>query len=137
MIQYALAYMALPTGVRLSRYEVGSLLGVGGMGEVYQARDVSLARDVALKFIPDAFARDRERLARFEREAKLLASLNHPGIATIHSFEREGDLHFLVMELVPGRTLAEILTSGPLPLEDALGYSVRLRKLSRRRTTRE
>ena len=122
MIQYALAYMALPTGVRLSRYEVGSLLGVGGMGEVYQARDVSLARDVALKFIPDAFARDRERLARFEREAKLLASLNHPGIATIHSFEREGDLHFLVMELVPGRTLAEILTSGPLPLEDALGY---------------
>jgi len=122
MIQYALASMALHSGLRLSRYEVGSLLGVGGMGEVYQARDISLARDVALKFIPDAFARDRERLARFEREAKLLASLNHPGIATIHSFEKEGDLHFLVMELVPGRTLAEILTSGPLPLEDALGY---------------
>lgn len=114
--------MALHSGVRLSRYEVGSLLGAGGMGEVYQARDISLARDVALKFIADAFARDRERLARFEREAKLLASLNHPGIATIHSFEHEGDLHFLVMELVPGRTLAEILTSGPLPLDDALGY---------------
>jgi len=114
--------MALSPGVRLTHYEVGSLLGAGGMGEVYQARDTTLARDVALKVIPDGFSRDRERIARFEREAKLLASLNHPNIAAIHSFEREGDIHFLVMELVPGKTLAEILALGPLSLEDALSY---------------
>jgi eukaryotic-like serine/threonine-protein kinase len=114
--------MALSPGARLTHYEVGSLIGAGGMGEVYQARDTTLARDVALKVIPDGFARDRERLVRFDREAKLLASLNHPNIAAIHSFEREGDVQFFVMELVRGKTLAEILASGPLSLEDAVSY---------------
>jgi len=118
--------MAVAPGVRLTHYEVGSLLGSGGMGEVYQARDKTLARDVALKVIANDFARDPERLARFEREARLLASLNHPNIAAIHSFEREGDVHFLVMELATGRTLAEILSSGPLALDEALSYGRQL-----------
>ena len=87
------------------------------MGEVYRARDGKLGREVAIKVLPDAFAEDRERLARFEREARLLASLNHPNIATIHGLEEFDGIRFLVMELVPGETLAERIAASPLPVD--------------------
>src|SRR6266571_546637 len=101
--------MTFESGAQLGHYEVGRPLGAGGMGEVYQARDTTLDRDVALKILPPAFAADPDRLARLEREAKLLASLNHPNIAAVYSLERIGDRPVLVMELVPGPTLAEYL----------------------------
>jgi serine/threonine protein kinase len=82
-----------------------ALLGQGGMGEVYQAHDTKLGRDVAIKVLPEAFAHDPERLSRFQHEAKMLASLNHPNIATIHGLEESNGMHYLVMELVPGETL--------------------------------
>jgi serine/threonine protein kinase len=103
--------MALTSGVKLGFYEIGSPLGAGGMGEVYRARDTRLGRDVALKVLPQAFASDAERMARFKREAQVLASLNHPNIAAIYGFEDSGDYHALVMELVEGPTLAEVLES--------------------------
>src|ERR1043165_6485748 len=113
--------MAIPAGKRLGPYEVASLIGSGGMGEVYQAHDSKLGRDVAIKVLPEQFARDPERLARFQREAKLLAALNHPNIATIHGLEQSGDIHYLVMELVAGENLRDqILRDGALPLEEAL-----------------
>ncbi len=95
--------MAIPAGTRLGTYEVASHIGSGGMGEVYQAHDSKLGRDVAIKVLPEQFARDPERLARFQREAKMLAALNHPNIAAIYGLEQSGDTHYLVMELVPGR----------------------------------
>ena len=107
-------------GTRLGLYELSGLIGAGGMGEVYRARDTKLGRDVAVKVLPDSFARDPERLARFEREARVLASLNHPGIATLHGLENEAGTHFLVMELVPGETLAKLFSRGPLPFAEAL-----------------
>jgi serine/threonine protein kinase len=100
----------LTPGVRLGPYEVVSSLGAGGMGEVYQARDTRLDRDIAIKILPEAFATDPDRLARLEREAKLLASLNHPRIAAIHALESIGEVRLLVMELAPGATLEEKLT---------------------------
>lgn len=100
-----------------------SLLGVGGMGEVYRARDTKLGRDVALKLLPESLARDAEKLARLEREAQLYASLNHPNIATLHGLEESEGLRYLVMELVPGETLAEKLARGPLGLEPSLSIS--------------
>ncbi len=112
--------MALTSGSRLGPYEIQSPIGAGGMGEVYRARDTKLGRDVALKILPDAFARDPERLARFEREAKTLASLNHPHIAHIYGFEQTGDTSALVMELVEGPTLADRIAHGAIPLDDAL-----------------
>ena len=102
--------MGLGRGARLGVYEVIAAIGAGGMGEVYRARDTKLGREVALKVLPEALATDPERLARFEREAKLLASLNHPNIATIHGFEDSSGVHTLVMELVEGQTLAEIIS---------------------------
>ena len=111
--------MPLAAGTRLGPYEVVAKLGEGGMGEVYQARDTKLNRIVALKILPAGVANDPDRLARFKREAQLLASLNHPNIAIIHGFEDSGGTHALVMELVPGRTLAE-LTSAPTPWPEAL-----------------
>jgi len=87
---------------------------------VYRAEDTNLSREVAIKVLPEQFTQDPQRLARFEREAKLLASLNHPNIAAIHSFEHADDVHFLVLELVPGETLAEKVAKGPLPVEEAL-----------------
>ena len=99
-------------GRQFGPYSVLSLLAKGGMGEVYSARDTKLGRDVALKILPATFARDPERLARFQREARLLASLNHPHIAAIYGMEESGGLHGLVMELVPGETLAN---AGPVP----------------------
>jgi serine/threonine protein kinase len=108
-------------GKTLGHYRVGEQLGRGGMGEVYLADDLTLNRKVALKFLPDAFAADPERMARFEREAKLLASLNHPNIAAIHGLEQADGKRFLVLELVEGETLAQRLSKGPLPIEEALG----------------
>src|SRR3990167_4389790 len=113
--------MGLNPGTRLGIYEVRALIGAGGMGEVYEAHDTKLGRDVAIKVLPEHFARDSERLARFQREAKLLASLNHPNIATIHGLEQSGGAHYLVMELVPGDTLAQrIKRDGSVPIEEAL-----------------
>jgi len=107
-------------GKTLSHYKVLEKIGQGGMGEVYRAEDTNLSREVAIKVLPEQFTKDPQRLARFEREAKLLASLNHPNIAAIHSFEHSDDIHFLVLELVPGETLQERVAKGPLPVEEAL-----------------
>jgi serine/threonine protein kinase len=107
--------MPLPAGAKIGHYEVTAPLGKGGMGEVYRAHDTKLGRDVAIKVLPSRLAHDPERLARFEREAKVLASLNHPHIAQIYGIEESSAGRALVMELVPGKTL-----SGPLPLAEAL-----------------
>jgi serine/threonine protein kinase/Tol biopolymer transport system component len=109
------------TGKTLGHYKVGEQLGRGGMGEVYMAEDLNLNRKVALKFLPEAFAADPERMARFEREAKLLASLNHPNIAAIYGLEQAEGKRFLVLELVEGETLAQRISKGPLPVDEALG----------------
>ncbi|MFQ5817680.1 MAG: protein kinase [Terriglobia bacterium] len=113
--------MPLSPGAQLGHYHIAEKIGAGGMGEVYRAHDTKLARDVALKVLPEAFAHDAERMARFEREARLLASLNHPHIAAIYGLEESGGTRFLVLELVAGPTLAERLTSGFLAIEEALG----------------
>jgi eukaryotic-like serine/threonine-protein kinase len=110
----------LKAGDALGPYRVEALLGAGGMGEVYRARDTKLNRDVALKVLPESFTRDPDRLARFTREAHVLASLNHPNIAAIHGFEDRGDVHALVLELVEGPTLADRIARGPLALPEAL-----------------
>jgi serine/threonine protein kinase/Tol biopolymer transport system component len=107
-------------GRQLGSYRVVSLIGSGGMGEVYQAHDTKLGRDVAIKVLPPAFTNDPERLSRFQREARLLASLNHPNVATIHGLEQSDGMNYLVMELVHGQTLAERLKTGPMPIEEAL-----------------
>jgi serine/threonine protein kinase len=112
--------MAIESGKHLGPYEILSPLGAGGMGEVYRARDSKLGRDVALKVLPEAFARDAERMARFQREAKVLASLNHPNIASIYGLEDSGSTHALVMELVEGPTLADRIKQGPIPVDEAL-----------------
>ena len=107
--------MALTSGTKLGTYEVVALIGAGGMGEVYRAHDTKLGRDVAIKVLPEQFARDPERLARFQREAKMLASLNHSNIAAIYGLEQSGSTHFLVMELVEGPTLAERIAAVRFP----------------------
>jgi serine/threonine protein kinase len=115
--------MPLGSGARIGPYEIQSAIGAGGMGEVYRARDTRLDRDVAIKVLPDAFATDPERLARFEREAKTLASLNHPNIATIHGIEESGGVRGLVMELVDGETLADRISRGAIPVDEALAIA--------------
>ena len=115
--------MPLVTGVRVGSYEVIAPIGRGGMGEVYRARDSRLHRDVALKTLPDAVSQDPERLLRFEREARLLAALNHPHIAAIYGLEDQDGSRLLVLELVEGPTLAERLASGPLPIDEALSVA--------------
>ncbi len=112
--------MSLTPGTKLGSYEITERIGAGGMGEVFRARDIKLGREVAIKVLPEEFAKDRERLTRFEREARLLASLNHPHIATIHGLETVDGTNFLVMELVPGETLAVKIARGPISLGDAL-----------------
>ncbi len=107
-------------GETVGHYKVGEQLGRGGMGEVYAADDTALDRRVALKFLPEAFAGDPERMVRFEREAKVLASLNHPNIAAIHGLEQAEGKRFIVMELVEGETLAQRLNKGALPMDEAL-----------------
>jgi serine/threonine protein kinase/Tol biopolymer transport system component len=115
--------MTLAAGSRLGPYEIVALIGAGGMGEVYRARDLKLNRDVALKILPDVFAADRERLARFRREAQLLASISHPNIGHIYGLDDSGAVHALVLELIAGQTLAERIASGPVPLSDALAIA--------------
>src|SRR5512147_42425 len=112
--------MNLAQGTRLGPYEILGPLGEGGMGEVYRARDTRLDREVAVKVLPAAFTADPERLARFEREAKLLAQLHHPNIASIFGLEDAEGVRALVMELVEGPTLAERLEQGPLPFDECL-----------------
>src|SRR6516164_1261804 len=112
--------MALAPGSRLGAYEILSLIGSGGMGEVYRARDSRLNRDVAIKVLPADVAADHDRLARFEREAQVLASLNHPNIAQIHGVDDSSGTPALVMELVDGPTLADRIAKGPIPLDEAL-----------------
>jgi serine/threonine protein kinase/Tol biopolymer transport system component len=112
--------VALTPGTRLGPYEITARIGVGGMGEVWCATDTHLDRQVAVKILPDAFAQDPDRLARFEREAKTLASLNHPNIAIIHGLEKADGIRALVMELVEGPTLADRIAQGPIPIDEAL-----------------
>ena len=115
--------MRLAVGARLGSYEILSALGAGGMGEVYRARDTQLDREVAIKVLPQTFVADTERVARFEREAKVLASLNHPHIAGVYGLDEADGVRALVMELVEGDDLAERLTRGPIPLDEALAIA--------------
>ena len=118
--------MALTPGTRLGVYQVTAQIGVGGMGEVYRARDTRLKRDVALKILPESFASDPERLARFQREAEVLASLNHPHIAAIYGLEDADGVNALVMELVEGEDLAQRITHRPIPLDEALPIATQI-----------
>ena len=112
--------MALSPGATLGAFEIIAPLGAGGMGEVYRARDTRLQRDVALKLLPETFASDPDRIARFEREAHTLAALNHPHIAQVYGFERGESSQALVMELVEGDDLSQLIARGALPLDEAL-----------------
>ena len=112
--------MSLAPGTRLGPYEVVAQIGVGGMGEVYRATDTNLKRQVAIKVLPERLAADPERLARFQREAEVLAALNHPNIAHIHGLEKSDGTTALVMELVEGPTLADRIAQGPIPVDEAL-----------------
>src|SRR6187549_121014 len=112
--------VSLILGSRLGPYEIGALIGSGGMGEVYRASDTRLGRDVAIKVLPAAFTIDRGRLTRFEREARILASLNHPNIGAIYGVEESVGFRGLVLELVEGPTLADRLQGGPMPTAEAL-----------------
>ena len=113
-------------GKTLGHYQITSQLGKGGMGEVFQAKDQKLGRDVAIKVLPEEFARDADRVARFQREAKVLASLNHPNIAAIHGLEESGETTFLVLELVEGVTLADRIKTGPIPVEESLKLALQI-----------
>src|SRR6478672_11076163 len=129
---YTPAGMAVTPGSRVGHFEIVAALGAGGMGEVYRARDTKLDRDVALKLLPDSFAADPERLRRFEREAKTLASLNHPHIAQIYGVVDAGDRQALVMELVPGRTLDALIQTAAsrsgqgLPLPETVAIATQI-----------
>src|SRR5215470_14524453 len=107
-------------GRSLGSYQVEGLLGVGGMGHVYRARDLKLKREVAIKMLPEEFSRDADRVKRFQREAEVLASLNHPNIANIYHLEEQNDSRYLVLELVEGETLAERIARGPIRIDEAL-----------------
>src|SRR5512136_2068534 len=113
-------------GQNLSHYSITEKIGKGGMGEVYRAKDQKLGRDVAIKVLPEEFARDTDRVARFQREAKLLASLNHPNIAAIYGLEEAAGTTFLVLELVEGDTLADQIKKGPIPVEESLKLAMQI-----------
>src|SRR6476620_10454259 len=112
--------MPLTIGTQLGSHQITALLGKGGMGEVYRAKDSKLKREVAIKILPEEFSRDTDRVSRFQREAQVLASLNHPNIAAIYDLEEANETRFLVLELVEGETLAERIQHAPIPLEEAL-----------------
>jgi Tol biopolymer transport system component len=118
--------MSIAPGTRFGPYEIAELIGIGGMGEVYRAADTVLSRDIAIKVLPESVRDDAERLARFRREAKVLASLNHPNIAQIYGLEETDDATALIMELVDGQTLAERLMRGPVPIDEALEISAQI-----------
>ncbi len=128
--------MPLSPGTKLGQYEVVESVGAGGMGEVYRARDTKLGRDVAIKVLPEEFSQDIERLDRFEREARLLAQLNHANIATLHGLEEHDGQKFLVMELVESETLAERIANGPIPVDEAIPLFLQIAGASRQRTRR-
>lgn len=113
-------------GKTVSHYRIVAKIGQGGMGEVYQAKDLTLGRDVAIKVLPEEFARDTDRVARFQREAKLLASLNHPNIAAIYGLETSDTINFLVLELVEGETLANRIKTGPIPVGESLKLALQI-----------
>jgi serine/threonine protein kinase len=112
--------MALTIRMQLGSHEITALLGKGGMGEVYRARDLKLKREVTIKILPEEFSRDADRTSRFQREAELLASLNHPNIAAIYDVEEANGSCYLVLELVEGDTLADRLRRGPIPVDEGL-----------------
>jgi serine/threonine protein kinase len=112
--------MAMSAGTRIGPYEITDQIGVGGMGEVYRATDINLGRQVAIKLLPPEVATSSERLSRFEREARVLAALNHPNIAALYGVEKSGGTTALVMELVEGPTLADRIAEGPLPTDEAI-----------------
>jgi serine/threonine protein kinase len=121
--------LSLTPGTRVGAYAVTGTLGAGGMGEVYRAHDARLGRDVAMKVLPAEVAGDIDRLARFEREARTLASLNHPNIAHVYGFEErtaDGNGPFLVMELLEGQPLSDVLGSGPVPPRKAIDYACQI-----------
>jgi serine/threonine protein kinase len=118
--------MAQPAGTRLGPYEIVGLLGAGGMGEVYRARDTRLGRDVAIKLLPEHLSEKPERRQRFSREARAISSLQHPNICALHDVGSEKGVDFLVMELLEGETLAARLQRGPLPLRELLAISIAL-----------
>ena len=128
--------MALTPGTRLGVYDITASIGEGGMGQVYRATDTTLGREVAIKILPDAVASDPERLARFEREAKTLASLNHPHIAAIYAVEKSGGTHALVMELVEGDDLSQRMERGAIPLDEALPIAKQSRRRLKPRTSK-
>src|SRR6516162_10252400 len=112
--------MALSIGTQLGSHKITALLGKGGMGEVYRALDLKLKREVAIKVPPEEFARDADRVSRFQREGEILASLNHPNIAAIHDLAEANGSRYLVLELVEGETLADRIARGPVPVGEAL-----------------
>jgi serine/threonine protein kinase len=113
-------------GITLGHYQITSQLGKGGMGEIYQAKARKLGRDVAIKVLPEEFATDTDRIARFQREARVLASLNHPNIAAIYGLEEFGGTNFLVLELVEGETLVDRIKAGPIAVEEALKLALQI-----------
>ena len=121
-------------GRTLSHYKILEKIGVGGMGEVYLAQDTKLDREVAIKVLPEVFSKNKERLARFEREAKLLASLNHPNIAAIHQLEEFDGVHFLALEYVPGETLSERIKRSVIPVDEVFLCLGKSPKDSKQRT---
>ncbi len=126
-------FMPLAPGTRLGPYDVQSAIGAGGMGEVWRAHDRKLGRDVALKILPEHSPHDPDRLARFEREARVLASLNHPHIAAIYGLEEADGVRALVLELVEGPTLADRIARGPIPLDEALAIARQIARGARGR----
>src|SRR5688572_26008378 len=118
--------MSLTPGTRLGAYEIVALIGAGGMGEVYRAKDTRLKREVAIKILPDAFASDPDRLARFQREAELLATLNHPNIGAVYGFEQSGSANAIVLELIEGETLADRIRRGPIPIKAAVSIALQI-----------
>ena len=120
-------FKIMESGTKLGHYEISTLLGKGGMGEVWRARDTKLGREVAIKTLPEEFAASSDRRARFEREAKMLAALNHPNIASIYGLEESEDGSYIVLELVEGETLAERLDrSGPFPVDEVLRVGLQI-----------
>src|SRR5215470_11435284 len=118
--------MALTIGTQLGSHEITALLGKGGMGEVYRARDLKLKREVAIKILPEEFSRDASRVGRFQREAEVLASLNHPNIAAIYDLQEASQTRYLVLELVEGETLADRIARGPVPVGEALDIATHI-----------
>src|SRR5277367_305189 len=116
--------MTLPAGTKLGPYEIGAPIGAGGMGEVYRAKDTRLGREVAIKILPESFARDTDRLRRFEQEARAVAALNHPNILSIHDIGEQGGAPFIVSELLEGNSLRSELEAGALSSRKAAEYAV-------------